>query len=398
MIQARHHALVGGFLSYMFDALEIVILAIALPAIMAETGMSRADAGLLVTATLLGIGVSSVTVGWISDKFGRRPALLSSLALFGICTCIMALLNSWEQMMALRFAAGLGLGGVWSIVSAYIAETWPKEHQARATSLVLSSFPLGSGVAAILAALILPEHGWRMLFLICGGSTFISIAYVYFFLPESPQWLAERDIDMGREVLAGPFEIFKGSLFYQTIFATVSASFSLLAYWGVTSWLPTYLTSERGFDLKSMAMYLVILNAATFLGYLIFGFFADRYGKRLMVVLSLLATAGVLPFFAFAQDRSTLMVLGMTYAFFLVFPGLYGSYFSSLYPTRLRTTGAGFCFNVGRGVSALAPFALGSLSNQMGFSLALCLCAVFYGASALFAACLSQKNHGKLCS
>ncbi|ARB26666.1 MFS transporter [Pseudomonas tolaasii] len=391
MICVKHHVLIGGFLSYMFDALEIVILAIALPSIIIDTGISRTDAGLLVTATLLGIGLSSVTVGWMSDKFGRRRALLSSLTFFGLCTCIMAELHSWEQMLVLRFAAGLGLGGVWSIVSAYISETWPKEKQARATSLVLSSFPLGAGFAAVLSALILPDYGWRALFFTCGVSTIIPIIYVFYFVPESPKWISERDVTATVENTSGPLEIFSGNFLRQTMFATLSASSSLLAYWGVTSWLPTYLATERGFDLKSMSGYLFVLNASTFIGYLIFGFFADRYGKRLLVVLSLLATAMVLPFFAYAEDRATLMALGVTYAFFLVFPGLYGSYFASLYPIHIRTTGAGFCFNIGRGISALAPFALGSLSNQIGFSLALCLCAALYCAGAIFAFFLPSK-------
>ncbi|WP_256346518.1 MFS transporter [Pseudomonas tolaasii] len=208
MICVKHHVLIGGFLSYMFDALEIVILAIALPSIIIDTGISRTDAGLLVTATLLGIGLSSVTVGWMSDKFGRRRALLSSLTFFGLCTCIMAELHSWEQMLVLRFAAGLGLGGVWSIVSAYISETWPKEKQARATSLVLSSFPLGAGFAAVLSALILPDYGWRALFFTCGVSTIIPIIYVFYFVPESPKWISERDVTATVENTSGPLEIF----------------------------------------------------------------------------------------------------------------------------------------------------------------------------------------------
>ncbi|KIC79527.1 MFS transporter, partial [Pseudomonas sp. C5pp] len=133
---SKWHVLIGGFIAYLFDAMEIVLLSIALPVIRQDLGLSINEAGALATATLLGIGASSILTGWYSDNFGRRNALIASLAIFGSLTSAIAYAHDLYLLLLLRFLSGLGLGGVWSIVSAYIVETWPPQQRARATSFV----------------------------------------------------------------------------------------------------------------------------------------------------------------------------------------------------------------------------------------------------------------------
>src|SRR5690242_9634354 len=104
----------------MFDALEIVILSLALPAMRADLGLTVVQGGLLATATLLGIGASAVTTGRLADRHGRRRALLVSLGVFGVCTVLVAIAPSFEAILVLRLVSGLGLGGVWAIVVTYV--------------------------------------------------------------------------------------------------------------------------------------------------------------------------------------------------------------------------------------------------------------------------------------
>jgi MFS family permease len=101
----RWHVLGAGFVSYGFDAMDFMMLALALPAIMSEWHLSLGQAGLLGTSGMIGVAVSSVMMGWFSDNFGRRPALLASVALFGCFTAAIALAGGWWQVMALRFLA-----------------------------------------------------------------------------------------------------------------------------------------------------------------------------------------------------------------------------------------------------------------------------------------------------
>ncbi|MDT5014039.1 MAG: hypothetical protein QOD39_199, partial [Mycobacterium sp.] len=175
--------LAGAFVAYMFDALEILLLSFALPAIRAEFGLTAAQGGLLVTATLLGIGVSSVTVGWFADNYGRKRALLASLAVFGVFTATLPLVPNFAVFLVLRFVAGLGLGGVWGAVSTYVVETWPAAQRGRAAAFVLSSFPIGGAVAALLAGALLPD--WRLLFLLTGVGVVVPLLIVGLFFSES---------------------------------------------------------------------------------------------------------------------------------------------------------------------------------------------------------------------
>jgi MFS family permease len=373
--------LAAGFSSYMFDAVEIIVLTVAIPVLMVAMNFTPREAGLLVTATLLGIGCSSVLIGWYADNYGRRKALLLCLLVFGALTASIAAADNWFQIMVLRFLAGIGLGGLWGVVAAYIAESWPEQQRARATSFVLSSFPVGAGLAAGVAALVLPLYGWRMLFLVCGLGAMTLAAILYYVLPESAGWTHHRTQVLKRGKSANKVSvraIFAPELLRNTILGTLAASLALTAYWGSTTWLPTYLVKERGLSVELMAVFIVILNVGMFIGYNVFGYLADVIGKRKALILSLAGTVITLPMYMLTRDHTALMWQGPVYAFFISFAGLFGVYFAELFPTHVRAAGAGFCFNVGRGVSAFAPFILGWIATQYGLGTGIGLCAGFF--------------------
>ena len=163
----KWHVLFGGFAAYMVDAAEISILAIALPNLTADLGISVGQAGLLATAGWIGIGASGIAMGWFAENFGRRHALIGSLLIFGVTTAAFGLLPaSYPAMLLLRLVAGIGLGGVWAILSAYVAETWPPRHRGRATMSAPSAYPVGAALAALIGGILLPD--WRLLFIVFG--------------------------------------------------------------------------------------------------------------------------------------------------------------------------------------------------------------------------------------
>ena len=199
----KWRVLAGYFLSYMFDAVDILILAIAMPAISASLQIGPMQAGLLATATLLGIGMSGLVMGPLADRWGRRKVLLLSLGSFGALTMAVAAATDWREVLALRFLSGLGLGSVWGIAAAHVNETWPAHQRARATSFVLSSFSIGAAIAAAAASYLLPAHGWRALFFVCGAAVVIAMVYVWRYVPESETWLADRQRARRRAARAG---------------------------------------------------------------------------------------------------------------------------------------------------------------------------------------------------
>jgi MFS family permease len=381
--------LFGSFAAYTFDAMDLVMLAMALAPIMNDLGLSRAEAGLLATSTLIGVGVSSVVMGWYSDNYGRKNAMLVSLVSFSLLTMVIAASNSWLEILILRFLAGLGLGGLWGVIAAYIAETWPAAQRGRAAAFVMSSFPVGVGLASFFAGRIIPVFGWRALFLSAGIALIVAV-YVWIAIPESQAWKVQRDARAKGETKApekvSVAEIFKDGMAKNTILATLVSAFALAAYWGPTTWLPTYLVKERGLSVADMGMFMTILSVGMFIGYNLFGWLADFIGKRNALVLSLFGSAVMLAVYAMTEDRTTLMWMGPVYAFFMAFVGLMGSYYGELFPTRIRTTGSGFCFNVGRGFSAFAPFILGGIATAYSLQTSILLCAIpFLIASILMA-------------
>jgi MFS family permease len=381
----------GSFLAYLFDALEILLLSLALPAIREEMGISVTQAGLLATATLLGMGLSSVVAGYVADNFGRKTALVGSLITFGLLTAALYVVPNFEVFLILRFLAGLGLGGVWGVVSAYVVETWPSESRGRAAAFVLSSFPIGGALAAVLSGFFLPD--WRFMFLVAGTSVILPLLIVLVFFEESPVWAEQRASrgDNGKRVSAA--DILKGPLRRRTILGTAMAALALTGYWGASTWLPTYLTAERGLDKSSVATFITVLNLGMFVGYNVFGLIADRLGRRTAIIISLLGVSVTLPVYALTSHHTALLWLGPAFAFFTAFFGLFGSYLGELFPTHARATGAGFCFNVGRGISAFAPFALAGLASTIGFSGGLIVCAVFFGLSSVVAAFLPRVGY-----
>ena len=377
----RWHVLISGFVSYGFDAMDFMMLALALPAISTEWHLSLAQGGLLATTGMIGVAVSSVIVGWYSDNFGRRRALLGSVILFGCFTAAVAFAGNWWQVMGLRFLAGLGLGGLWGVVATYIAETWPAEQRGRTVGFVLSSWPVGVILAAAIAGRVLPHYGWRALFLF-GAAALLAALYVLVFVPESQMWRDRRERAPDRSARVSVAEIFAPGLARLTLLGTAAAACALIGYWGANTWLPTYLVRERHLAQGQMATFIIALNVGMFAGYQLFGLLADRIGRRKALVWCFIGATVLLPAYAAARDPRLLFWLGPVLGVFFAYTGPFGAYFPALYPTRIRNLGAGFCFNVGRGIAAFAPYVLGQMAVSIGLSASIALCALgFFGAA-----------------
>jgi len=393
-VRVRRLVLVGSFVAYMFDALEILLLSLALPEIRQTFHLTQVQGGMLATSTLLGIGVSSVTVGWLADNYGRKRALTTSLAVFGLFTVLIAIVPNFTVFLVLRFLAGLGLGGVWGAVATYAVESWPARTRGRAAAFILSSFPVGGMVAAVLSGLLLPD--WRALFLVAGLGVIVPLAFVMRFFPESTEWVEQRQAGLaaGTDTRTRVSEVLRGSTRRRTLLGTAVAGLALTGWWGSSTWLPTFLHTERGISTGAVAVFLTVLSIGQFIGYNVFGLIADRIGRKNALILSLLGTGVLLPLYALVTNQTVLLWLGPVFAFFATFTGLFGSYLGELYPTRMRTTGAGFCFNVGRGISAFSPLALGVLAVSAGLGIGLLACGVCFLVGALVMAFLPKTGIG----
>jgi MFS family permease len=378
---SRWRVLIASFCSYGFDAMDFMMLALSLSLIAQELHLTLGEAGLLGTAGMLGVGLSSVVVGWYADNFGRKRALMICVAVFGAFTAAVFWASGWWSIVALRFLAGLGLGGTWGVITAYINETWPRAARGRAIAFVLSSWPVGYIVAALVARQVLPTLGWRPLFLV-GGVAILAVPLIGMFVPESAHWRRERASRRPDEKVAVR-EIFAPGLRRHTVLGTLAATCALIGYWGASTWLPTFLVRERGLSQASMAGFIIALNVGMFAGYQFFGWLSDRLGQRKALLWCLTGAAVLLPLYTSMQNVVGLFWLGPVLGLFFAYTGPFGAYFPTLYPTRVRSLGAGFCFDVGRGAAALAPYAFGELATRVGLAHSIGFCGLGFLLSAI---------------
>lgn len=283
------------------------------------------------------------------------------------------------QLIILRLLGGLALGGLWGICAAYLNETWPPRQRAIATSVVIGAMQAGQGVAAALAALVIPRYGWRVLFLIGGTAAFWAI-FVYLFMPESDTWKQDTRAGSGSEVKDRVLirELFSRQLIGRTIAGTVAASCALTASWGAATWFPTFLVRERAWSTASMAQWVMVASAGGYCGFLLTGYLADKIGRKTVLCAICLVGVLALPSVVLSPSMGLAFAGGAFYGAAKSYAGIFGTVFAEMYPTRIRTLGSCFCFNCGRGVSAFGPLTLGIIATRYSLGAGIIACAASY--------------------
>lgn len=376
--QARKALLAGG-LGWMLDAFDVTLFAMALPAIRQELGLAASAGGILGSATLIAAAIGGVLFGWIADRYGRTRALMLSVALYSIFTAACGFAQDFTQFLVFRTILGLGMGGEWASGAALVSETWPSQHRGKALGFMQSGWAIGYAAAALVNGFVQPAFGWRAVF-------FVGILPAFFTLwvrrnVEEPKiWKAASMSPAS----AGLSTIFRRPLGRLTVALTLMNTCTLFAWWGFYLWLPTYLTQSPaqggvGLQLLSSSAFILVMQAGMWFGYVTFGFASDRFGRKRTYVAYLVTAAVLLFVYVTIRNPAFLLALGPFVAFFATgyFSG-FGAVTAEIYPTSIRATAQGFTYNIGRIVSAAAPWLVGSLSQTHGFGAALSICSVAF--------------------
>ena len=368
--------LIAAFAGYATDAFDYMIYPMLIPTLIVVWGMTRAQAGYIATGALITSAIGGWAAGVLSDKYGRVRMLQVTVLWFSVFTFLSGFTNSYEQLFVTRALQGLGFGGEWSVGSVLVAEMIQARHRGKAVGLVQSSWAVGWGVAAIafwaVYALVAPELAWRILFWIGVLPAFL-ILYIRRNLKDPEVYHANR-AKMKKDGDEGSFlEIFSPTLLSTTLRASLLATGMQGAYYAVTTWLPTYLKTERQLSVLNTSGYLLVLILGSFLGYLTSAYLSDRIGRRHCFML-FACSAGVLivTYTQIPITDSLMLLLGFPLGFFLngIFAGM-GAYLSELFPSRVRGSGQGFCYNVGRAVGSIGPALVGYLSDTMPLGIAI---------------------------
>jgi MFS family permease len=375
-------ALFAAQLGWMLDAMDFLLFTFALLPIQQEFGLTKQQISLPIVTALIASAIGGIAFGRIADRIGRVRAMTFSILLYSGATAGMATAQNLWQLIAWRVLVGFGMGGEWSCGSVLVAETWPAKHRAKAMGIMQSGWAIGALIAAALSALVLERFGWRVLFLI--GAAPAVLAYFVRKHVEEPQVWRDRDTAPSRWS-----EIFAPQFRKRTALATLVASCVLVAYWGVTSWLPAFLASPveqggAGLTVTKSAAWLIVLQLGAFVGYISFGWVADKIGRRPAFTLFMLGATAVVPIFAFgARSAMTLLFIGPLVGYFAHgYFSLFGAMLAELFPTRIRASAQGFCYNAGRLVSAGAPYAIGAAATTYGLGFSIAADAVFFALGA----------------
>jgi MFS family permease len=354
----------GGF---GLDGMDILLYSFVIPTLISLWSMSRGDAGLIATVALLVSALGGWIGGVISDRWGRVVTLQVTIAWFSLFTGLSGLTNSFEQLLIVRALQGLGFGAEWAVGAALLGEMVRPEHRGKALGLVQSAWAVGWGAAAIVYTItfyFLPETwAWRALFFI-GVLPGLFVVYLRRYVHESEVF--ERD--HSRDPKAGRFtEIFSAPIVFTTVLAALLATGVQGGYYGVMTWLPTYLKEVRHLSVLNTSSYLAVVIVASWLGYVAGAYCSDAFGRRKTFLLfSICCVLTVIAYTFIPISDPLMLVLGFPLGFFAsgTYSGL-GAYFSELFPTRLRGAGMGFAYNFGRAVGATFPALVGFLSSRI---------------------------------
>jgi MFS transporter, putative metabolite:H+ symporter len=379
-----------AFLGVMFDAADFALFGAALPPIAREFGLGPAQAGLLATVGLIGAFLGALFWGTISDYIGRRTSFQATVGIFSLFTGLVA--ASWNvvSLGAFRFLSNFGLGGEVPVTLTLGSEFSPGRIRGRMAANILTAFPVGLVVAALLSLAIIPHWGWRALFVV-GVVPALLLFFVRRYMPESVRYLlsrgrvaeAEQTVDhierqaLGRtlspaEVKAIPdlhpevgvrpkvtvVELLAPGRIKRTILLWIVSFGFLWASNGILFMLPTIL-QQRGIPLTQAITFMLVQAISAVFGYSACGFLIDRFGRR--PVLFLYYFIGAIFHWWFAEASGISLYFAAA-AVGWVNPGVYGStgvYVSELHPTHLRATAVGWFFGIGRIGSFLAPTVVG---------------------------------------
>ncbi len=360
----RWGVLWAAFFSYLVDSYDLIVLAIAMPVLLKVLHMSLPEGGLLGSATMVGAIGGSVVFGLIAENKGRRFSLLLSLFWLGIGMALVLLVSTWREWMALRFFTGLAIGGLWGPCSALIADHWAPAFRGRAASFVYSSFAVGAVLASLMGRLVL-KGDWRILFFVGCGS--IVLAFVVARLVPAD---AKRGADIPKSQhteRVGIGAIFERRVLKTTILATLVSLCNLAGYWGIAFWIPTFLVRERGLSLASMANFSLFMYAGMFAGFQLFGFMADKMGRRLSMMAAFLLVS--LSVAVYIVSHNSLFLFWWGGVVGIGTSGVaaaIGAYYAEIFPERLRAYAGGFCWNAGRIGAVAAPYTIGYIGKSHG--------------------------------
>lgn len=385
----NRRALASAIVASGTDDLNVMFLSFSMASIIAELGLSGAQAGWIATITNLGMLLGGIIFGLLADRYNRFKVFKWTILIFAIATGLIYFTTSLPYLYLMRFIAGIGVGGEYGVAIAIMAGIVPKEKMGRISSLNGIAGQIGSISSALLAGWFVPSLGWKGLFLF-GLTPLLLVLWMQIFIKDDQ--IMDYGQDQEDDQIAHVSQLFKTpALIAQTLALMVMTTVQIAGYFGMMNWLPTIIQTSLGISVKDSSLWMVTTIIGMCIGMLVFGQILDKFGPRPVYSAFLLASSLCVFLFQFANSQVTMIVGGMIVGFFVngMFAG-YGAMITRLYPHHIRSTANNIILNIGRAIGGFSSVIIGMILDASGPAMVMIFLSSLYLIS--FIAMLSIKN------
>lgn len=373
-------ALASACAAWMFDAMDLQIFTLILFPTVSELirsndpGAVAYTGGVIVGLKLVALGLGGVAFGVAADRVGRAKTMIITVLIYSVFTGLSALAHSWWQLAVLQGLAGIGIGGEWAAGTALVVETWPERTRPQALQIIQMCFAAGFFLAAAINFIIGPM-GWRYVFAVGAAPALVTV-FVRLFVPEPQRWIAIRDHRLSATragsndtAFASFLSLFAPPIRRRVIVGLSVATSMMIGAFGGATLLPIWVRGLVGGDPKLAvtvtSQCFMLMNVGGVVGYLALMWLNDTIGRRWSFFLMSVGCAAA-NLFMFTEIGTSVGLLrfAVVYGFFAVGGfGTFAVYLPELFPTRIRASGQGLCWNAARILTAVGPIAIGAIVN-----------------------------------
>lgn len=375
-----------SFLLMILDGFDITSMSFVAQRVSEQLQINPTSLGLVFSVTLAGMMLGAMLIAPYADKIGRRKMLIASVITIGISMFFTGFVTNFWQLVVLRTITGLGVGSMLANVTALTSEYTPTKYRSFSVAIISAGFPMGATIGGIIVVPILPNYGWEIVFFSLGLVTLLMAVIVYFFVPESLQFLKNQGTDralkkanilltkMNRNTIAtfvvdeditinkvSVFSLLSPNFRVKTIQLWLTFLFVFISLYFLLSWLPKLVINE-GLSESASVLSAVALNGGGVIGSLLLGWFAASFGLTKLISIFLAISGIIMLSFGLLIEYTNIYVLLFLIGFLLLgaFVGLYSTS-AKMYPSEIRTTGIGWALGLGRFGAVIGPYIGGIL-------------------------------------
>ncbi len=348
--------IIGIGIAWLFDAMDVGMLSFVIAALHKEWQLSTVEMGWIGSVSSIGMAVGAILFGMMADRFGRKAILILTLLVFSIGSGISAFATGYGIFLVLRFIIGAGLGGELPVASTLVSESVPVEKRGRSVVLLESFWAAGWLLAAIISYFVMPLWGWRVAIFATG----LAGLYAFYFREGIHESHAFKKV--ARPGLIKTLTtLWRPPYVRSTLMLWIVWFMVVFSYYGMFLWLPSVMVL-KGFSLINSFGYVLIMTLAQLPGYFVAAWLIEKWGRKTVLSLFLLGTAGSALGFGMATSLPMLLTAGMLLSFFNL--GAWGAlyaYSPEQYPTIVRSSGSGMAAGIGRIGGIVGPLLVGHL-------------------------------------